>query len=853
MRKMARKSMRGLLALLCALSLLPVFPAFAADAQISIASAVIGDYTLADTADAAPVIPVNVAAAAQITVSGTTSMPGEYISFLGKSEDNTIEIVALGQKTSDAASGSFSFSARPKADIAADKTYVIYVSSTNSAAPVQRYFKTSAEEIEPQITITPNPILNLNFFRTNGAAPNMSATPFVYASTKVGDTVPGKSPQTEIKDGFYEIVGKDKNWPTVDDPAVGVPFATDRSHHRFHIVGSALMGLNHILESTNNCREWYLNYFSGVDENATMPYYADESMQNPEMLTKAQFKERYVDFLAGDKEYYSFVPNLPGTVYYASVFENPNLKEEDGWKLIYMVNENLPSDDQGKHKEWITVSATYKDAQYPYQINKMELNGASRSGSKQFSYVYYRAFDASERVSIPTLGAVSMAADYSSELGKVMIRWGDHISTEASLSSIKVNGENIADFSADKTDYTVTRSSNEAVTLSAETTDSTASVSIEPQTVTSFPATATITVTAAAGNTKQYKVNLVLDESAGSELSVSVTSGTVLVNGQDWGNKKSGNFFAGTELTLQAVPEDDSCKFLYWINDSTHRVVSTNATYSFVMGSDASLSAVFTDPDTGYYITFKNRNNAVLTEGYASGGITVPQNPFSMGYEFIGWIADGVEQELTAGEALDTASITKDMNYLANFRKSEQTYTVNLINASVPSGDYQYNDKIIVTPAAPEADKKFSHWEKDGKTVSYAQTYAFFVGAQDTTVEAKYVAADAEVTVMPLITMSAPQVVNGDSISYLSERFLPDDYTMIETGILLSDTDENMTFDTAGVKISTSNSKANNGQYTVRKVNVSAGDTWYARAYMIYSNGSGGVEMILSDPVTGTL
>ena len=86
--------------------------------------------------------------------------------------------------------------------------------------------------------------------------------------------------------------------------------------------------------------------------------------------------------------------------------------------------------------------------------------------------------------------------------------------------------------------------------------------------------------------------------------------------------------------------------------------------------------------------------------------------------------------------------------------------------------------------------------------------------------------------------MAEPVIVgeNLDKIAFYAERSVPDNYTMLETGILMSQA-ENFDVNTSGIIKARASWSTPSGQFTVRKGNAK-GQTWYAKAYLIYSDGN---------------
>ena len=212
----------------------------------------------------------------------------------------------------------------------------------------------------------------------------------------------------------------------------------------------------------------------------------------------------------------------------------------------------------------------------------------------------------------------------------------------------------------------------------------------------------------------------------------------------------------------------------------------------------------------------------------------------------------GKMYDLAPRSVLDTTPFEKSTMFVAAYTKDATEYTVTATGTNEASGKYMYNDLVTFTHKAPEDGKRFAYWMRDGKIVSYDAEYKFYVGAFDTSIEAVFVGLDEPVAEVPLVVMSQPQVVGGNKISFVCERYLPEQYTLVSTGIILSSTSSNITLATDGIIHSKAKSTENKGQYTVRKADVTSSQTWYAKGYMIYKDGEN-IITVYSDPVTGRL
>ena len=301
----------------------------------------------------------------------------------------------------------------------------------------------------------------------------------------------------------------------------------------------------------------------------------------------------------------------------------------------------------------------------------------------------------------------------------------------------------------------------------------------------------------------------------------------------------------GSDVTVTAKASSGA-KFLYWVRVDTGRIVSTEAAYSFTVGSAAQLSAVFGSTDGQKLAVFTNgRNGQVIQSGYTTGSVLVPDAPYVMGYTFTGWLRDGVPQKFASGESIE---LTGDAVYEAWYEQEATTYTITVENGT-GSGEYKFNDEVTAVANTAPSGEKFSHWTKDGAVVSYDATYTFFASGA-ATVTAVYVGTDVTVEREPVLVASVVPLADDGRLAFFSERDLPDEWEVIETGLLLSEQAE-FDLETATIKAA-STSTENKGQYTIRKAGVQSGETWYGRAYVVYRAGSE-IEVMYSDVVSAAL
>ena len=165
-------------------------------------------------------------------------------------------------------------------------------------------------------------------------------------------------------------------------------------------------------------------------------------------------------------------------------------------------------------------------------------------------------------------------------------------------------------------------------------------------------------------------------------------------------------------------------------------------------------------------------NYKVVGEGVSTDAITVPKNPYLMGYTFGGWkIGDTVKSEYVAGYEIAANTFGEDTVITAIQNQDATKYQVTFVDVqNCTSGKYKYNQGFTAEHIDAAECKKFSHWERDGKIVSYDDKYVFYVGNYDTTVKAIFVDEADVVAKDAKITMAQPTIVACNKISFIMER-----------------------------------------------------------------------------------
>lgn len=326
-------------------------------------------------------------------------------------------------------------------------------------------------------------------------------------------------------------------------------------------------------------------------------------------------------------------------------------------------------------------------------------------------------------------------------------------------------------------------------------------------------------------------------EAAKVKLTFVTTGESISADSQNLSNNSTKEYEVGKTINLSAVGNGE---FLYWKDAQSGAIVSYKKDFSFTPGSERTLAAIFAT-DGEVYVTFKNANGVIVANGVVSE-MKVPNNPYVYGYKFDGWYNSGEKTELKAGEDVNTDKTTL---YSAGYIKDTTVYTITIDSVS---DTYTYNDKVTVNAQESKDGKSFSYWKRDGKIASYDRTYSFYASA-NSTLESVY---GENISDKNVLVMAQPVMADESRIAFFAERNIDAENTVVETGILIGNSAD-LSFETSGVIKSVAQSLKNSGQYTVRKKNVSSGETWYARAYVIYSDKAGVVHTIYSNEVSKSI
>ena len=214
----------------------------------------------------------------------------------------------------------------------------------------------------------------------------------------------------------------------------------------------------------------------------------------------------------------------------------------------------------------------------------------------------------------------------------------------------------------------------------------------------------------------------------------------VTANPQEGGNVSGGGTFEeGQSCTVTATANSDYT-FENWTENGD--VVSTNATYTFIVNSDRNLVANFTEnPPTTYTVTVSANPNE---GGNVTGGGTFEEGQSctvtataNSDYTFENWTENG---DVASTNATYTFIVNSDRNLVANFIENPPTtYTVSVTANPTEGGNvtgggtFEEGQSCTVTATA-NSDYTFENWTENGDVVSDNASYTFTVNGNRTLV-----------------------------------------------------------------------------------------------------------------------
>lgn len=345
---------------------------------------------------------------------------------------------------------------------------------------------------------------------------------------------------------------------------------------------------------------------------------------------------------------------------------------------------------------------------------------------------------------------------------------------------------------------------------------------------------------------------------SGGKFWLTVTASEFTVNGgavQD--SYLYEQFAIGTSVTVKFTGTEN---FLYWVNAS-NKVVSTDKSYTFIMGSETTLKAVYgkARQNQATVVFISHSDQIISSKAYTTNDtIQFPVPPIKMGCTFTGWSM--TEAEIRAAMANNSGIIQVRALYTEPSIACKVTVVYPegvgnvVVNAVV--------GKAINVTAKDIEGKTFSYWtDNDGNVLGYTKTLKL-APSGDMTVKAVY-GENAEVK--PVITISEVSATTANEsyvVTFMATRAVPDGYKVVKQGILWSrdavcgedGAAAYMQFDSngklpTGVNAYIGNSLELNGVTRLDITTKYNDRTFYGRGYMVLESDAGELLYIYTNTI----
>ncbi|MBQ9359013.1 MAG: hypothetical protein IJT95_05675 [Abditibacteriota bacterium] len=310
-------------------------------------------------------------------------------------------------------------------------------------------------------------------------------------------------------------------------------------------------------------------------------------------------------------------------------------------------------------------------------------------------------------------------------------------------------------------------------------------------------------------------------------------------------------------ISLTAVP-DSGYEFVCW-KDSADNIIGSGTTLSYMVTRTTTVTAVFRSASS-YIFTYKDNYGKTYkiqpVTDYSEVSYPAAEGAYlRTGYKVKSWTNDysGEGGLPTSGE------VTGDVTFTATLEHDDDTFTVKYKTntaAEWVEGSYKSGRVFRATADASYGGNDFSYWkDQNGNTVSYERELSVTVySAMEFT--PYYEGAQSGVTVANL--QSAVANSSTGKIAFTAQIVFGDDFgSEAYHGVLLlksSSAVSDLDFNTSGVIVGKSSGySAQTNTYIINKKNVTSGDTWYGRAFIVYYDTNNEMQIAFSDIKSATL
>ncbi len=205
----------------------------------------------------------------------------------------------------------------------------------------------------------------------------------------------------------------------------------------------------------------------------------------------------------------------------------------------------------------------------------------------------------------------------------------------------------------------------------------------------------------------------------------------VSANPTNGGNVTGGGTYNQGQSCTVTATANSSFTFTNWTENGS--VVSTQASYTFVVNSNRNLVANFQAQTQNYNITVSANptNGGSVTGGgsYSQGASCTVHATANSGFTFTNWTENG---SVVSTQANYTFTVNGNRTLVANFQAQPQNYTItvsaNPTNAGTVSGGGTFQQgQTCTVHATPATGYTFVRWTENGNQVSTNANYSFTV------------------------------------------------------------------------------------------------------------------------------
>lgn len=238
----------------------------------------------------------------------------------------------------------------------------------------------------------------------------------------------------------------------------------------------------------------------------------------------------------------------------------------------------------------------------------------------------------------------------------------------------------------------------------------------------------------------------------------------------------------GSNLSFENdLPNSSGYEFSFWlVNDNIRQDLPMD--HQFVITYNTDITAIYKEIGK-FTVLFVDVNGQVLDIQYVSPNGNafdpdLPILPSKPGYKIAQNKWDKSYDNIIEDTVISLVYERDDSNVY--------TLTVEsggIIDQNNNNGIYDFNAVATIQANEAPQGKVFSHWQVGDKIVSHQSIYRFTI-LKDTNIKAVY--QDISIGDVPLITLSNALQLRENYNTYLAQFYLPENYTLVEYGLLTS-------------------------------------------------------------------